>query len=87
MIGQEWFAKFAKENGISYETGLPQRLDKWGNEYTTLVSGANDFSVKLLRLLGGDKYVIIRMYPHYNDGGLHDLIRIRFSSYPVNPLL
>jgi hypothetical protein len=78
--GQKDWNVFAKENGIKYEHGRPQRFDRCGNEYDTYIWPEGD-NARLLKYLGRDKYVIVRMHPQTEKG----LVRMRLSSYLEKP--
>lgn len=83
MIGCEGWAKFAEENGLTWEIGPPKYQDQYGKEYLTLIWDPRDFSKQVLKVLNGNKYVIVRIFPHPAER--EGLTRMRFSSYPSKP--
>jgi hypothetical protein len=85
MIGQEEFDKFAKANGIEYESGTPTPRDRCGTEYDTFMCRTGVFEQRLLEYLWDNKYVIVRMYPHYADYKNNDWTRMRLTVYREKP--
>jgi hypothetical protein len=79
MNGCEEWAAFAAKNSIEWVEGPPQRLDPHGQEYDTYIWDGTE--ERLLKFLGQDNYVTVRMYPQSNGG----LSRMRFCSYSGKP--
>lgn len=86
MIGREEWAKFATENGIEWEEGPPTPRDQHGQEYCTLIAGDFEFAEQVKKVLGRDRYVIVRMFPHCADlQGKAGATRMRLSFYAEKP--
>lgn len=86
MNGREEWAKFAADNGLTWEEGPPRGHDQHGREYYTLIYGDFEFEQQLKKVLSGERYVIVRMFPHSADpAGKSSATRMRFSSYPQKP--
>lgn len=84
MNGKEDWAKFAEENGITWEEGPCHSRDQYGNEYETFIwaLGQNDRLLDYLRRTN-TKHVIVRMFPHKAEK--EGLVRMRFSGLPEKP--
>lgn len=85
MNGREEWAKFAQENGLTWEEGPPKHKDQHGTEYLTVIWDRADFGKQVLKILNQDKHVIVRMFPHDAEFDKKRLIRMRFTSYPSKP--
>jgi|HubBroStandDraft_3_1064219.scaffolds.fasta_scaffold181527_1 hypothetical protein len=85
MNGREGWAKFAEENGLTWEEGPPKPRDQHGNEYLTVIWDKEDFGEQVLRILRKDKHVIVRVFPHDAEFNKGHLVRMRFTSYPSKP--
>ena len=92
MIGREGWEEFAAANGLTWEKGPPNPRDQYGSTYETFLwDGDPDRLLKHLTCGGRlrPKHIVIRMFPHYaelpEDKRRSNLMRIRFSSYLINP--
>lgn len=86
MIGQKGWKNFAKENGITWEVGPPNPRDQYGTEYYTLIAGDAEFASNLKKLLGNNKHIVVRMFPHCADPrGKVGATRMRLSVYAEKP--
>lgn len=83
MNGREAWERFAQENRIEWEVGPPTNRDSYGQEYDTYVwDGSEEHLAKFLQKINA-KFVVIRMFPHDEEGGGS---RMCFSDYPKKPL-
>jgi hypothetical protein len=82
MNGREEWAAFAAKNGIEWVEGPPKRCDQHGEEYDTYIWDGTE--ERLLKYLGADKYVTVRMFPH-RVSPLGSFVRMRFCSYSEKP--